>query len=137
MTGKTVTVERRKAWYGAARKVWVLVDGKRVDTLGVGDSVTMELPEGNETIVASLDWVKSKPVSAEELGDGAELEISNPHALLKLATAATIGMVLGAWVSGAIGMAWTNIAIVILAIVGAITFDPGHLRLSIRKARPR
>ena len=72
---KRVTVERLRGWYGAARALAIEVDGEKRGALRHRETLTLDLADTDETLIARMDWGRTDPVDLRSLPDGAHIDI--------------------------------------------------------------
>ena len=54
---------RSKQFVGVFRTLKVRIDDKTDIELRYGETLSMELPEGSHSLIAKMDWGRSKPLS--------------------------------------------------------------------------
>lgn len=71
---------RRPHDFGAMlRRIWVKVDGHRVAGLRPGQSAWVSLDEGQHVVQASLDWIRSAPLTLQlDADQTASLQVACP-----------------------------------------------------------
>ena len=70
-----IIVERSRGYYAAARAVRLFADGVKIGEIRQGDTIELELPEGAQTLVGTVDWGKTNTVNVQAVGDGARFTL--------------------------------------------------------------
>jgi len=65
-----IVVSRKQEWNNRLRQIGIYVDGQKLGTIGNGEVKTFDIPDGNHSIKAKIDWCGSREIefliSAEE-----------------------------------------------------------------------
>jgi hypothetical protein len=71
----TITIERQAGGQlDRARKYKVLIDGKKVGTIGKGKRVSFDVPRGSHEVMLKIDWARSEPLRVD-LAENEEAEL--------------------------------------------------------------
>lgn len=60
-----IILKRKPAYFGAARKMKVWINGDCVGRVGIGKEENFPTPSGEVEIKVSMDWCKSKPYKVQ------------------------------------------------------------------------
>ncbi len=82
-----VRLTRKTEFAYAARRLAVMVDGKRVGFVGNGKTVDFSIPLGSHEIWVSMDWVRSASLHLE-------LQVGSIHELITRLNGGLIGAIL-------------------------------------------
>lgn len=58
----TIIINRKSAWNNRARKMGIYLDGQKLDTIGNGETKEFDVPTGEHTLRAKIDWLGSRDV---------------------------------------------------------------------------
>lgn len=58
-----IIVNRKRQWNNRLRQIGIYVDGQKIGTIANGEIKTFEIPDGDHSIEAKIDWCSSRPVS--------------------------------------------------------------------------
>ena len=64
-----IVVSRATEWTNKLREYGIYVDGQKIGKIGNGDTKTFDVPNGNHTIRAKIDWCGSSEVHFTISGD--------------------------------------------------------------------
>jgi hypothetical protein len=70
----TVTIERTRTYFGRARRLKVVIDGRVAGSLRHGEVRSFPVGDAEHTVMTKMDWFKS-PVVRVDLGDGGEARL--------------------------------------------------------------
>lgn len=57
-----IIVTRKQEWINRFRQIGIYVDGKKIDGIANGEIKTFEIPKGNHSIKAKIDWCGSREI---------------------------------------------------------------------------
>ncbi len=72
---RALIIHRKPGWYGRARKLKLFVDGDAAGSIKTGETLTINIPDGAQTIYGKMDWGKTEPFSIETAKSGDKLVI--------------------------------------------------------------
>lgn len=82
----TITLRRRRQYFGLIRRLRVLIDGQEVEPLAFGERRTYEVTEGEHQVQVRMDWASSRVCRVFCSGDfDVELEVGTHYTLNPLA----------------------------------------------------
>jgi hypothetical protein len=85
-------IMRRKRFVDALRRYTISVNARNVGSVPHGGILTIELPAGEASIEATIDWCKSAPIRvAVEPNQVTQVEVSNNWGALLSIIAITFG----------------------------------------------
>ncbi len=60
-----IRIRRNRRWFGRFRRLWVRIDGKKIQSLKHGELATLTVTPGEHTVQVQMDWCTSPPFSVE------------------------------------------------------------------------
>ena len=57
---KKISIQREKGYYGMARALKIIVDGKHIGKINQGQAMVFDLPENHQEIWGQMDWGKTR-----------------------------------------------------------------------------
>ena len=68
-------ITRERGAYGASRSMAICVDGQKLCKLYQTESVTLDVPDGAQTIFGRIGWGKTEKYPLGDVKDGAHLMV--------------------------------------------------------------
>jgi hypothetical protein len=59
----TIKIQRKNEYINLLREYRLLIDGQKIGTIANGQLKEFELPSGQHTIIAKIDWCSSKEIT--------------------------------------------------------------------------
>lgn len=83
----TISIQRNKGGYGMMRGLKIYADDKAIGIVKLGETTSVEIPNGASEIYCKMDWAKTNKMAVSELVQGDVLEVNarftiNPLLLL-------------------------------------------------------
>jgi len=64
-----IIISRKQEWNNKFRQIGIYIDGQQIGTVGNGEVKTFEIPDGNHSIKAKIDWCGSRELEFSVQGD--------------------------------------------------------------------
>lgn len=64
-----IIITRNQEWNNKLRQIGIYVDGIKIGTIGNGEVKTFEIPEGNHSLKAKIDWCGSREIDFSVAGE--------------------------------------------------------------------
>jgi hypothetical protein len=64
-----IVISRKQEWNNRLRQFHIFLDGQKLGSVGNGEVKTFEIPDGNHSIRAKVDWCGSRDVDFSISGD--------------------------------------------------------------------
>lgn len=87
-----IIVNRKHQWNNRLRQIGIYVDGKKIGTIANGEIKTFEIPDGNHTLKARIDWCGSREVDFLITGDEKKYFTLSGYKLAKIIFPYAIGV---------------------------------------------
>ena len=70
---RKITLTRNKGWFGRVRALKLYADDIEIGHIKAGETLSLEIPDGVQTIYGKMDWGKTNKYSLAFVEDGDEL----------------------------------------------------------------
>jgi len=64
-----IVVSRRQEWNNKLRHIALYLDGQKIGTIGNGEVKTFDVPDGDHSIKAKIDWCGSRQIDFSVSGE--------------------------------------------------------------------